>query len=82
MCCFDKTGTLTSNDMQMEGIAGLGNRGHGLLTNLKVPPGCPCPTGCCLVSLFQSPDLLPFRKTRGASGWWEPLTQACLTWAL
>lgn len=40
MCCFDKTGTLTSNDMLLEGVAGLDGRGPELLRDVRrdAPP--------------------------------------------
>ncbi len=40
MCCFDKTGTLTSNDMLLEGVAGLDGRGPKLLRDVRqdAPP--------------------------------------------
>eukprot|EP00884_Botryococcus_braunii_P002446 jgi/Botrbrau1/12201/Bobra.0186s0106.1 len=35
VCCFDKTGTLTSDDMMLEGLAGVPGRGPDLLRNVK-----------------------------------------------
>ena len=35
VCCFDKTGTLTSDDMLLEGIAGLDGRGIELMRDVR-----------------------------------------------
>jgi hypothetical protein len=35
VCCFDKTGTLTSDDMVLEGLAGLPGHGYNLLREIK-----------------------------------------------
>lgn len=35
ICCFDKTGTLTSDNMVLEGLAGLPGRGQQLLGDVK-----------------------------------------------
>ncbi|KPM08757.1 cation-transporting ATPase 13A1-like protein [Sarcoptes scabiei] len=38
ICCFDKTGTLTSNDLVVEGIAGIGTENRNeILTVQKIP---------------------------------------------
>ena len=35
VCCFDKTGTLTSDDMLLEGIAGLDGKGIELMRDVR-----------------------------------------------
>lgn len=35
VCCFDKTGTLTSDDMLLEGIAGLDSKGIELMRDVR-----------------------------------------------
>jgi magnesium-transporting ATPase (P-type) len=35
VCCFDKTGTLTSDDMLLEGIAGLDGKGVELMRDVR-----------------------------------------------
>jgi cation-transporting ATPase 13A1 len=38
ICCFDKTGTLTSDDLVVEGIAGLPADSQDLTTVIYAPP--------------------------------------------
>lgn len=35
ICCFDKTGTLTSDNMVLEGLAGVPGQGSELVTDVK-----------------------------------------------
>ncbi|XP_065199727.1 endoplasmic reticulum transmembrane helix translocase [Planococcus citri] len=38
VCCFDKTGTLTSNNLVVEGIAGIGENKNAVLPVSEAPP--------------------------------------------